>query len=242
MSDHFLSRARVRRDVPSSALRELFVPSGDSERTAAGHKLVWTLFADSPGRERDFLWREGRPGDFYVLSRRPPDDRHGLFELDAPKPFAPVLREGDRLAFALRANATVSRGGAPGVRGKRCDVVMDAIHATPRGERAEARRDAIIEAGLGWIARQGEKSGFILPRGEPSLREGAESVDRDQSVRVMGYRTLRISHGRVPAQLGILDFEGVLEVREPEVFVSALTGGFGRAKAFGCGLMLVRRI
>ncbi len=40
---------------------------------------------------------------------------------------------------------------------------------------------------------------------------------------------------------GVLDYEGVLTVEDPVLFLSALTVGFGRARAFGCGLMLVRR-
>jgi CRISPR system Cascade subunit CasE len=33
----------------------------------------------------------------------------------------------------------------------------------------------------------------------------------------------------------------VLEVVSPDVFLEALARGFGKAKAFGCGLMLIRR-
>jgi CRISPR system Cascade subunit CasE len=33
----------------------------------------------------------------------------------------------------------------------------------------------------------------------------------------------------------------VLEVTEPQAFVAAVLRGFGKAKAFGCGLMLIRR-
>ena len=43
------------------------------------------------------------------------------------------------------------------------------------------------------------------------------------------------------ATFGVLDLRGRLTVRSPEVFVEALLAGFGRAKAYGCGLMLVRR-
>ena len=43
-------------------------------------------------------------------------------------------------------------------------------------------------------------------------------------------------------QFGILDFLGTIEVTEPDQFLEALHRGFGRAKAFGCGLMLIRRL
>lgn len=242
----YLSRARLRRDAPVAALRALLVPSGDSARVAAGHRLVWTLFGDSPDRTRDFLWREADPGVFYLLSRRIPEDRHGLFALDEPKPFAPTLAPGDRLAFVLRANATVARGGGPGRRGKPCDVVMDALHGTPPGERAQARRRAIETAGRAWLAAQGSKAGFTFPpckSGSGSADGAEEDADAGErsTVRVVGYRTLRLERAGAHARIGILDFEGVLEVQDPTRFLEALTHGFGRAKAFGCGLMLIRR-
>lgn len=227
----YLSRAELRRDAPVAALRPLLAPVGESARVAAGHRIVWTLFADAPDRERDFLWREASPGLFYFLSRRPPSDRHGLFVLDEPKVFAPSLALGDRLAFTLRANATtarVSQGKARAngrIRGKPCDVVMDALHGVPRAARADARQGAVMEAGLGWLAAQGAKAGFTL----------------STPIHVVSYRTLRVDHAGPAARLGVLDFEGVLEVNDPAAFVTALARGFGRAKAFGCGLMLVRR-
>jgi CRISPR system Cascade subunit CasE len=41
---------------------------------------------------------------------------------------------------------------------------------------------------------------------------------------------------------GVLDISGVLEVRDPARFLARLIQGFGRARAFGCGLMLIRRV
>ena len=249
----YLTRARLRRDAPAAALRALLVPSGDSARVSAAHHLVWTLFADAPDRARDFLWREAEPGLFYLLSQRVPTDGHGLFMLDEPKLFAPALTAGDRLAFALRANATVARGAGPGRRGKPCDVVMDALHSVPQSRRASERRRVVESVGRAWLAAQGERTGFALVpphrnaasgiRGDDEENEddGAESTESASSVNVLGYRTLRLERGSAAARLGVLDFEGVLEVRDPTTFVAALGRGFGRAKAFGCGLMLVRR-
>ena len=42
-------------------------------------------------------------------------------------------------------------------------------------------------------------------------------------------------------QFGILDLTGRIEIADPAVFLALLARGFGRAKAFGCGLMLIRR-
>ena len=38
-----------------------------------------------------------------------------------------------------------------------------------------------------------------------------------------------------------VDLSGELTVLEPEIFANALYDGIGHAKAFGCGLLLVRR-
>lgn len=258
----YLSRARLRRDVPAAALRRLLLADDASQRATATHQLVWMLFADAPDRARDFLWREAEPGLFYLLSERPPADHHGFFHLDEPKPFAPALSSGDRLAFALRVNPTVARQavGRPRakdgrVRGGRCDVVMDALHALPRGERAEARRTVLDAAVHGWLDRQGVRCGFTLdplptpaPAGEASVDdEGAcgSAAGSRGAFGVSAYRVLRVDRGGGPRaarmQVGVADVEGVLTVHDPSLFADALGQGFGRAKAFGCGLMLVRR-
>jgi len=39
-----------------------------------------------------------------------------------------------------------------------------------------------------------------------------------------------------------VDFQGILTVTDPELFRKALYEGLGKSKAFGCGLMLVRRV
>ena len=60
-------------------------------------------------------------------------------------------------------------------------------------------------------------------------------------LRVDGHRVHR-KLGRHGIVVSTLDFEGELRVTDPEAFLSALSNGIGPAKAFGCGLMLVRRL
>jgi CRISPR system Cascade subunit CasE len=233
-----LSRARLRRDVPAAALWRELVPDDDDRRMHTSHRLVWTLFGDAPDRARDFLWREADPGTFYFLSSRAPEDRHNLFELDPPKEFAPGLRSGDVLRFSLRANATVARkpeGASPvRTRGKPSDVVMDALYRLPKGAtRAERRRDIVGEAGHAWLSARGEKSGFRLV-------DAGESTETASSC-VVGYRVTRLDHRNDKMRIGVLEYEGVLMVEDPPRLIEAIGQGFGRAKAFGCGLMLIRR-
>ncbi len=192
---------------------------------AAVNRLVWALLTDGPDRQRDFLWREEGPGRFMALSTRPPTPMPDLFDVDA-KPFEPALARGDRLVFSLRANPVVARVAAPGQRGKRHDVVMDALHALPQAQRAAARLGAVADAGQAWLERQGAAHGFTLAEG----------------VGVDGYEPVRIPRDSgKPARFSQMDFTGRLTVTDPEVFLASLSRGFGRARAFGCGLMLIRR-
>lgn len=225
----FLSKARIREDASVASLRKLLVPQQADARADASHRLIWSLFGDHPDRERDFLWRESKPGSFYVLARRPPVDAAGIFEISPPKLFAPELAVGDRLQFALRANATRTVF-TRGQRGARHDVVMHALQGMPKTERAEARPAAIQREGRAWLEAQGERTGFTL------------AGDGDGALRILSYQVLRVGRSEGPsASLGILDMEGVIRVDNPAVFCDGLVRGFGRGKAFGCGLMLVRR-
>jgi CRISPR system Cascade subunit CasE len=232
----FLSRLRLRRDAATAALRPLLIPDDADERVAASHRLIWSLFADRPDRRRDFLWREDKENSFMVLSLRPPLDARNLFAVET-KSFDPRLSPGDRLAFVLRANATTSaKPASRDRRGERIDIVMATLAPLARGEaRSRAREDLTERAGQAWLTRQGSTSGFAVdPR---------EILVRDYRVQRLPRRSASTAHSRAaPVTLGVLDLGGVLTVTEPTVFVAAMAKGFGRAKAFGCGLMLVRRV
>jgi len=222
----YLSRLTLDRHAPTAALSHLLDPAEASRAADAHHRLIWTVFADTPDRKRDFLWRAEGGGRFLTLSRRPPV-ANDLFAPPEIKPFEPDLRRGDRLRFTLRANATRDRprgqtGGSPGDR--RVDVVMDLLHRIPGGDRAIHRDAKAAEAAAAWLTRQADTRGFRL-------------IGLD----VEGYTTLDLARRRTRARLGILDLSGLIEITEPAAFLPALATGFGRAKAWGCGLMLIRR-
>lgn len=223
MTGLFLSRAELRRDASLLALARALIPEDESSRVEAAHRLVWSLFADASDRRRDFLWRAADRNRFLILSSRPPQDDHGLFQVET-KPFAPVLRAGQRLRFSLRANPVVAIPPERGKRGKRHDVVMHALRAVQPGKRAFARREAMETAGRRWLELQGERAGFRI----------------DGTVAIDGYEQLRIPRKNAPAmRISVLDFDGVLTVTDPEALLAAIGRGFGHARAFGCGLMLV---
>ena len=226
----YLSRARLKRDASAAALAPLLLGhagrGGPTQQP--GHHLVWSLFADDPNRRRDFLWRQHDIGVFLILSARQPEDRHGLFELAEPKRFTPALEPGDLLGFSLRANPVVRRRLPVRRRSVKHDVVMDALRSHPQGARAEHRLAAVRDRGIAWLERQGARSGFTFDPGDVRM-DGYEQhrISRQGSARAMSYSTL--------------DFEGALTVSDPDTFLAAIAHGFGAARAYGCGLMLIRR-
>lgn len=277
----YLIRATVRRDAAFAAIAPILVPDDEDHRIAAGHRLVWSLFAgrreDGSFRKPDpsaedeirkgrylgdeeargrFLWHEEAPGRFLVLSPEPPSTTDGPLATEV-RPFAPQLAAGDRLAFFLRCNPTaslVTRELKPNGKrrgGKRMDVVMRELHAVPgraktgeplrRGEGRAWRREQLlgwldedldppVRPVIVWLARQGDKHGFML---------------EEAATRVVAYRRVALPRearkGDRDIVFGQADVEGTLRVTDPAAFLERLTEGFGRAKAFGCGLMLLKR-
>ena len=228
----YLSRLALNRSAPAATLMPLLNPSAPGQAADAHHRLIWSVFSDGKDRRRDFLWRHDGRGRFFVLSARRPRLSE-LFEAPETKVFDPELRTGDRLQFTLRANATkdravVSRMKQDERRGKsrRVDVVMDLMRSAPEGERRAEIRSAMAQAAAeAWMASQGAAKGFAA-----------------RSTVVEGYSTIELGRRRREgATFGILDLRGEIEVTDPDTFLTALGVGFGRAKAWGCGLMLIRR-
>lgn len=219
----YFSRLTLNRFAPTRALSALIDPDNHDARADAGHRLIWSLFGDALDRPRDFLWRADGRGRFYTLSARPPL-ANDLFAPPETKEFAPQLAPGDKLTFTLRANATRSRRIGPR-KSQRVDIVMDLLHPLNPTERAEKRDTLAQTAAADWVAHQGAAHGFVT-----------------DTLTVEGYHTLQPGQGgRKSMTLGVLDLSGTLTVTDPTLFLPALADGFGRAKAWGCGLMLIRR-
>lgn len=228
----YLSRVRV--DLNGLSRETLFeIMSGGAY---SAHQLLWRLFPDLQG-PRPFLFRQemDEPSDggvprglplFYMLSDREPTATPELLEVQT-KPFSPVLEVGDQLAFRLRANPTVAKP-VEGKRGQRVDVLMAAKYPFESGkERTSAACiDAMNHAAREWLASRSESWGFRLPV-EPELGAYRQHV-------------LPKTKGR-PIRYSSVDYEGLLEVTDLGRLVETLAQGVGRAKAFGCGLMLLRR-
>jgi CRISPR system Cascade subunit CasE len=94
----------------------------------------------------------------------------------------------------------------------------------------KAASDLALEA---WLTRKGMTNGFML------VRDEKRELLRFQAA---GYRWHALPRKGRTAGFSSVDFEGLIEVTDARLFVNALYQGIGPAKAFGCGLMLVRRV
>lgn len=92
----------------------------------------------------------------------------------------------------------------------------------------KAAADSALET---WLTERGKTRGFTV------VRDDKRKLLRFQAE---GYRWHALSKKGRSAGFSSVDFEGEIEVSDPALFVEALFTGIGHAKAFGCGLMLVR--
>lgn len=203
----------------------------------AVHQWLWLLFADDPERRRDFIYRQMKPSQndgrnapyFLVVSEREPEDSPFLRRL-VVKPYAPQLSSGERVAFSLRCNPVITRQNALTRRHQQVDMVQD--------ERRRRKLKGVPEEEM---PRRTELAQEIAPEWLARHNLGLE-VDAE-SIQVEAYDQLRFicpKGGKIT--LARLDLLGTGTVRDPEALRHALYKGLGRAKGFGFGLLLVRRM
>ncbi|EBA7037708.1 type I-E CRISPR-associated protein Cas6/Cse3/CasE [Salmonella enterica] len=182
------------------------------------HQWLWEVFPG--GKERQFLYRrEELQGAFrfFVLSQERPAES-AIFDVQC-RPFAPELSVGQILRFTLRANPTICKAG------KRHDLLMEAKRQVKTQPDSRDIWTYQQQAALEWLSRQGEQNGF-------SLREASVDAYRQQQI--------RREKSRQMIQFSSVDYAGVLVVNNPVLFLQRLVQGYGKSRAFGCGMMLIK--
>lgn len=251
----FLSRVSLRDDASVQAIAPVLLPAQDDERVSASHRLIWSLFAGDPTRARDFLWHEEEPGLFLVFSPEAPPEETALFRVET-RPFAHWPQAGEHLRFLLRANPTRSlarhdlKPNGKRRRGQRVDVVMEALHALPgrsvtrEGLESGKGRAFLRDDVLGWLP-EGRSVDSRRPVEDWMTRQGEAAGFHVAQMQVDAYRSLRLpregARGQSTLSFGQVDISGTLVIADAGAFAKRLRDGFGRAKAFGCGLMLLAR-
>lgn len=225
----YFSRISFMRTGVTEASRLAGMVCGDGYRE---HQSLWQLFEKDPDAGRDFLFRreqaEGWPR-YFMISDRSPVHTNDIWKIES-KRYEPKIPVGRQLAFSLRVNPVVTRVSGNGKR-QRHDVVMDlkkqlGYRSMPRDARPPMA-NLIQRAGIAWLESRAGKHGFSFA---------------PNTVQVDGYLRHRVTKIRDGKEISFstLDYSGLLKVMDSELFTAALFKGIGSAKAFGCGLLLVR--
>lgn len=188
------------------------------------HRNVWRLF---PGEKRESRasGEDSRQGFLFRIERhstgrparllvqsRRPPVPADGISLLGTREFHPQPEVNQRLGFVLTAN------------------VVKTITDTAR----DAKPD-----------KKSEKSRVPLIREEDRrdwLRRKLEASVDVETAEVLAHPPLYFRKGGYGGKIATCTFEGVLRVKEPDSLKKLLENGIGPAKAFGCGLLLVRSL
>lgn len=204
------------------------------------HRQLWRLFpgeAPEPRTSGDeerqgFLFRveesqTGRPARLLVQSRRPPTRADGV-SLIGTREFYPNPSVGQHLAFLLTANPvkTIVDVEAEAKPDKLRRHLEKNDRRTDKTPRLPNSRVPLVkeEEQRQWLARKLTDAGVV------------------EGVSVLPHAPTYFRKGSRGGKLVTVTFEGVLKVTDAERLTDLLSAGIGPAKAFGCGLLLVRRL
>lgn len=188
------------------------------------HQDVWRLFADSPDRKRDFIYRQDENVVLAVSERKPEDD-FGSWVIET-KDYAPIINDGETLSFSLRVNPVVKSRKSG--KWQKHDAIQ---HERKKrlAEGGDADRFLVAqEVIVSWLQKRKEQLGFSVA---------------SNSVLIENYLFNQRMHKPNGKQgiISCVDVQGVCTVTNVDALKNTLFSGIGSAKAFGCGLLLVRR-
>ncbi|GAA1870932.1 type I-E CRISPR-associated protein Cas6/Cse3/CasE [Myceligenerans crystallogenes] len=176
---------------------------------------------DAAKQDGRLLWRVDQGPAvtwLYVVSGAEPRldgllEQAGTPGTQQTRPYGRVLERleaGQRWAFRLRGNPVYSAANPDGGRGRRVAYAGVAGQTEWLLKKAE---------GTGvWLGKEDEPDFAVTRRGVAQFGRRSDGTQRQVT-------------------LAWAQFDGVLEVRDPELLRDAMTGGVGRAKGYGCGLL-----
>lgn len=188
------------------------------------HRQLWKLF---PGEEKEtrsndeelrqgFLFRieDSSTGRpaRLLVQSRRAPEIASGLVLVGTREIQPQPVAGQRLVFLLTANPV--------------KTITDAQRDAKPSKRSEKCRVPLIkeEDQREWIARK------------------LASACEIEAAKVLPHAPIYFRKGNRGGKLVTATFEGVMRVRNPDILITTMENGIGPAKAFGCGLLLVRRL
>ncbi len=213
---------------PSVAGKE--VKSLQVDNPYSHHQFLWSCFDSGSNQEQqqaDFIYRTDIVMNIpviHVLSERQIEQPISGWKLES-REFEFDAQQGQLIQFSFRANPTIDIKSDSG-RSKRHDVVM---HAKKQAKAQQL--DGLGEIDIAvkqWLLKRAELFGVEF---------------KEQTIEYANYQQHAFKKGdERQVKISTLDYQGVLTVKDPEKFQQALVHGIGRSKAFGCGLMMIKRI
>ncbi|WP_435131453.1 type I-E CRISPR-associated protein Cas6/Cse3/CasE [Actinacidiphila sp. bgisy144] len=185
-------------------------------RSQMGVLSTWTV--DLRKAQLSLVVQSGVPGDWSRVPRAALAEKPHTLTIDR------TFHTGEKLAFRTVVNPVHSRpqpSSSPSVR--------------VRGKRVAHTRPDHIKT---WFARR------LQPVGEPAA--ASDGVTRIGAVADTDCLVLRVlpTVSSTTAHKGLrvarAEIKGTLTITDPPAFVAALTRGIGHARAYSCGLILVR--
>jgi len=201
------------------------------------HRFVWRIFNENDTQKPDaaqFLYRIDYFLDtpvIYVLSRYKPESQIKRWQVQT-KVWQPGIVDGAMFQFSLRANPTI------GISGKRHDVFMH-VKKHYSGEDQFELRELMFSAGKGFLQNKAKTIGIEF------LGETLDFSNKQKLTGVKHANGENIVHsGKTENAITIstVDYQGVFRVVDQTLLLQNVLKGIGRAKRFGCGLMLLNRI
>lgn len=199
------------------------------------HKAVLQAFPPGSieGAGKRVLWRldqDGLKHTLYMVSPIQPDLTHiaekagwvsqawNSISYDA---FLDRLLVGQEWGFRLHANPVKQESTPAGSRGK----ILP--HVTP-------------EQQIQWLSSRSDALGFRVKESSESITGLIVDVSSREDLR---FARKDPRQGGRSAQVALrkAQFDGVLKVTDAELLKAALTQGIGRGKAYGCGLLTLRK-
>jgi len=200
------------------------IPWSETRNPYEMHRAIWRLF---PGEERESRRAQDQPRRGFLfrvedsLPGRPAQilvqskrmpEPDAALRLIGSREFNPQPARNQRLAFILTANPIKT-------------VKDEQLGGKPRKKRDTCRVPLISEeTQKAWLTQR--------------LGRAAEV----EAVAITPHPPLYFRKGNRGGKIVHATFEGILTVKDPESLIELLENGVGPAKAFGCGLLLVRRI
>lgn len=205
------------------------IKSYTNENGYTYHQLIWNLFSENnPDKKRDYIYRSDFDNmwpNFIAISKTYPIDQDGLWEINT-KSYQPVIKNGENLYFILRVNPRVFCGNGI-YKNKYIDIIQQAFYNF-RNTKRKSKSEIIQSVGIDWISQRNKRNGF-------TINEKNTIVDKFEKHIVNKLKQ------KDYISFSAIDFRGQLKVNDSEKFIHTLHNGIGAAKAFGCGLLLIRR-